>query len=218
MINVAAIVPAYNEEKTIADVVTTLRQSPLVQEVIVVSDGSTDATETLAAAAGARVIALSQKGGKGAAMLRGLTHTDAQTILFADADLIGFTPAHVEQLLLPVLSGARTMNVGLRDRGSLMTAIGRSLPLIGGERAMRRTVIEQIPPHFLQGYMVESALNYFCRSRQLSYGSVILHGLTIRRKYEKVGWKEGLKQYGKMWRQVASAMVRVRFARLVGKF
>ncbi len=218
MTSIAAIVPAYNEAQTIADVVATLRQSVLVQEVIVVSDGSTDDTEALAASAGARVIRLSKKGGKGAAMLHGLTQTDAQIILFTDADLIGFTTEHVERLLLPILNGARVMNVGLRDRGRLITALGRFLPLIGGERAIRRSVIEQIPPHFLQGFMIESALNYFCRSRRLAYGSVALPGLTIRRKYQKVGWKEGFKQYARMSGQIVTAMVRVRIAHLTGTF
>ena len=218
MQRVAAIVPAFNEEPTIGSVVSVLKSSPLLSEVIVVSDGSTDRTSAVAREAGATVYDLERKSGKGNAMLHALAHTDAPIILFCDADLKGFTADHVDQLLEPVLNGGRAMNVGLRDRGVFWNALALHLPLIGGERALRRTIIETIPPQFLSGFMIESALNYYCRSRHMPYGSVQLSGLSIRRKYEKVGWSEGLKQYGKMITQVVKAMLIVRFAHLTRTF
>lgn len=213
-----AIIPAYNEEPTVGSVVEAIRSSPLIDEVIVVCDGSEDRTAEVAAAAGARVLALPKKGGKGEAMLRGVAHTDAPVILFADADLVGFTPDHVERILLPVLSGARAMNVGLRDRGPIGNWLMPRLPLVGGERALVRQVIEGVPPEHVRGFMVEAALNYYCRSRKLPYGSVALPALTIRRKIDKVGWKRGIQQYARMWFQVALAMIAVRIARLFKRF
>ncbi|MEK9130820.1 MAG: glycosyltransferase [Patescibacteria group bacterium] len=218
MNRVAAIVPAFNEEPTIAKVVAVLRSSSLVDEVIVVSDGSTDGTSAAASAAGATVYDLERKGGKGNAMLHALTRTDAQVILFCDADLKGFTLDHVGRLLEPVLNGGRVMNVGLRDRGTIINRFSQFLPLIGGERAILRRIVEAVPPQYLSGFMVESALNYYCRYRRMPYGSVLLRGLSIRRKYEKVGWKEGLKQYRRMITQVVKAMLLVRWAHLWGKF
>lgn len=215
---VAAIIPAYNEEPTVAGVVEALRASPLVQEVIVVCDGSTDATAQRARDAGAVVYELPKNQGKGAAMLHGLTRTDAPVILFLDADLRGLTVDHVERLVLPVASGSRVMNVGVRDRGWILTALTRRLPLIGGERAMLRRVMEGVPPEYLQGFMVESALNYYCRSRGLPYGTVFLPGLGIRRKYEKVGWRLGVVEYVKMGWQIAAAMTVVRVGRLLKRF
>lgn len=207
--SVAAIIPAFNEETTIANVVTVLRSSPRVQEIIVVSDGSSDQTADRARAAGAKVFELPTNQGKTAAMLQGLAQTSAQIILFADADLRGFTPEHVEQLIGPILSGARFMNVGLRDRGWL-TPFTAHLPLISGERALRREVIDHLNPRLLHGYMIESALNYSCRSRKLAYGSVVLQGLSIRRKYQKVGWFKALWQYTKMSFEITKAIVVVR--------
>jgi hypothetical protein len=66
--------------------------------------------------------------------------------------------------------------------------------------------------------MVEVALNYCCRVKGLPYGTVKLTGLTIRRKYEKVGWPRAVLQYGKMFFQVAQALVIVRVAHFLGKF
>lgn len=215
---VAAIVPAHNEEQTIAGVVEPLLQSPYLDEVLVISDGSTDRTAEMAREAGARVHHLPRKGGKGEALLHALTHTDATILVFFDADLRGLAPAHVEQLVLPVLYGSRIMNVGLRDRGWLLTRATRHLPLIAGERALRRRVMEIVPAQYLNGFMVEAALNFFCRAHGLAYGAVELKGLSIRRKYEKVGWARAVLQYVKMFFQVAKAMVTVRIAHLRGKF
>jgi len=216
---VTAVVSAYNEAETIGDVVRVLASSPFFNEVLVVSDGSTDRTAEMAREAGATsVIELSRNGGKGAAMLEGVRKTQAPIIAFFDADLRGLTCSHIEQLVRPVLSGRVSMSVGLRDRGRFFTLLSRFLPLIGGERVLCRELIEKIPPTYLQGFMVESALNYICRFRRLSSSSVLLSGLTIRRKYEKVGWRRGLWQYLRMFAQVGWAMGRVRWARHIGKF
>ncbi|NBS41879.1 glycosyltransferase family 2 protein [bacterium] len=215
---IAAIVPAYNEESTVADVVRALRTSPYLTEIIVVSDGSTDRTADAARLAGATVHEVSQNAGKGAAMFYGAARTDAPVIAFFDADLIGLTADHVERLVLPVLSGSRVMNVGIRDRGRLLSRLAARLPLIGGERVMLRQVMDGVPPEFARGFMVESALNYFCRSRNLPYGTVFLPGLDIRRKYQKVGWKRGVVQYAKMAGQILGAMFVVRVARLFRRF
>lgn len=217
-VRVAAIIPAFNEEPTIGDVVSVLRSSPDVREVIVVCDGSTDKTAEIARAAGATVYDLPKNQGKGAAMLHGLAHTDASVIAFFDADLRGLTIDHVARLVLPVINGSRVMNVGLRDRGEIVSRLTSFLPLIGGERVMLRQVVEGVPPEYLQGFMAESALNYYCRSRDLPYGSVHLRGLSIRRKYEKVGWRLGMVQYAKMAGEIAGAMLAVRIGRVLKRF
>jgi len=91
----AAIIPAYNEETTIVQVIEPLLASSYVGEVVVVSDGSTDATAERARQAGARVVELDARQGKGAAMLRGVGETEAPIVCFFDADLIGLTTDHV---------------------------------------------------------------------------------------------------------------------------
>lgn len=216
---VSAIVPAYNEEKTIANVIEVLRSSPLIDEVVVVSDGSTDKTHEIAQKAGVRAIELPAKKGKGAAMLHGLAHAKANVVMFFDADLKGLRPDHIQRLVMPVLSGSRIMTVGIRDRGFIMSSIARHfLPLIGGERAMARRVIEGMNPEFVQGFMIESAMNYHCRINGWSYGGVYLPGLKIIHKYEKVGYWRGFIEYLKMTGEIIKAMLWVRLARLLKKF
>lgn len=215
---VAAIVPAYNEEPTIGDVVRTLVSFSDIDEVIVVANGSTDRTADRAREAGATKVDIMPAHGKGEAMQHGLTHTDAPIIFFLDGDLRGLTGEHLRLVLKPVLTGEKIMNVGLRDRGPFLMKLAAHLPLIGGERALHRSVFERVPPQYLRGFMVEIAMNYSCRARRLPYGSVPLPGLTIRRKIEKVGFFVGLWQYIKMFSTVFYAMAAVRWARWTGRF
>lgn len=209
---VAAIIPAFNEEETIVDVVRVVRESSFITEVIVVSDGSTDRTAELAEGAGAHVLNLPIQNGKGPAMQHGVTFTDAPIIIFLDADLRGLTPMHIEQLVVPVLNGSCMMNVGIRDRGKVSRMIGPHLPLVSGERALHRTIFERVPDEHIRGYMVEVSLNFACRSQKLKYGTVFMKGVTIRTKVDKVGAVKAFFQYIKMWFQVAKAVVVVRAA------
>ncbi len=215
---VAAIIPAYNEAKTIGEVVRVACVSPFIDEVIVVSDGSTDDTVSSAKKAGARVLSLRKNVGKGEAMMKGLLSTHASVILFLDADLLGLTTDHLAKLVRPVLDRSCAMQVGIRDRGWFFTALTHRFPLISGERALRREIADGIPRAMYRGYMIEAAYNYYCRSRGLTYGIVDLKRLSIRRKYEKVGWSKAVVQYLSMTCQIVFAMIVVRVARIFGKF
>jgi glycosyltransferase involved in cell wall biosynthesis len=208
---VAAIVAAYNEEPTIGPIVHTLVNSHAFRDVIVVSDGSTDRTAQVAREHGASLVhEFTVNQGKGAAMRAGVQKTDADILFFCDADLIGLTEKHVHLLLDPVLNGSKAMNIGLWDRGHMMMNIVGHLPLISGQRCMRRSVFEKVPEQFLQGYMVETALNYSCRRQKLPYGVVPLPGLHIRHKMQKIGVLRGFFAYLRMTAQVIRSMILVR--------
>lgn len=213
---VAAIVPAFNEQKTIAGVVRTLKGSPLISEVIVISDGSTDHSAKFAREAGANLVhEFPWRHGKGSAMSHGVTHTDADILFFADADLSGFTADHIERIVKPVLEGKYAMVVGLRDRGKFLMWLSKYLPLIGGERAMLRKVFTDIPDYYIKGFKAESALNYYCRANKLPYGTAEMPGIKIVRKMQKFGFWGGLKEYLHMIWQIVKAMTEVRVNRRV---
>jgi len=90
-IRVAAIVPAYNEEATLTEVLSVLKATPTIDEILVVSDGSTDRTVDIARSMGLRTIHLRQNQGKGRAMAIGVAHTDAEVLLFVDGDILNLT-------------------------------------------------------------------------------------------------------------------------------
>ncbi len=203
---VSAIVAARNEEPTVGNVVKILVDSGWFREVLVVSDGSTDHTAMEARHAGAtQVRALRINRGKGGALAHGVKRSTGSILFFCDADLHGLRPEHLDLLLKPVRSGRLAMCIGLRDRGRVITALSRWLPRIGGERALRREIFEAIPSHFLEGFMIETALNVYCKRHHLSFDVRRLAGLRIRRKMEKVGWWQGGKEYVRMSWQIVKA-------------
>ena len=111
-----AIIPAYNEEKTIGHVLAVLKVTPLINKIIVVSDGSTDNTVQVAKSYGVEVIELSENRGKGGAIKAGLDNNKADVVLFLDADLIGLTPKHVLDLLEPVVNDHADMTIGIFEK------------------------------------------------------------------------------------------------------
>ncbi len=110
---IALIIPAYNEEESIAHV---LRDVPpgWVEQVLVVDNGSTDHTAELAAAAGAQVIPHPEHG-YGAACLAGIAALppDASIVVFLDADYSDF-PEDLVWLVEPILQGRADLVISTR--------------------------------------------------------------------------------------------------------
>ncbi|NLF13195.1 MAG: glycosyltransferase family 2 protein [Anaerolineaceae bacterium] len=111
---VVAIIPAYNEARTIGSVV--LQTCRHADTVIVVDDGSSDATAEIAAAAGALVVRHGVNRGKGAALNTGFCKArelDPLAIVMLDGDG-QHQPEEVPQVLAPILEGQADMVVGSR--------------------------------------------------------------------------------------------------------
>ena len=83
---VSIVIPAYNEAEAIGDVVATLRAAARWHELIVVDDGSSDATAERAAAAGAAVVRHPYNKGNGAAVKSGIRRATGEYVLIIDAD------------------------------------------------------------------------------------------------------------------------------------
>jgi glycosyltransferase involved in cell wall biosynthesis len=116
---ICAVVPAYDEERSVGRIVRELRQLVPAIEVIVVNDGSRDNTEMEACAAGAHVLSLPKNRGYGAALQTGIRHAFAQGAEFVvtlDADG-QHDPAEIPLLLAPVLDGEADLALGSRYLG-----------------------------------------------------------------------------------------------------
>jgi glucosyl-3-phosphoglycerate synthase len=184
--SVSVCIPARNESATIGPIVATILSHfvrsaggvDLVDEVVVIDDGSNDATAEVAQRAGAKVVAANGgAGGKGEAMTLAVQASDGDVVLFLDGDVDPF-PAHfVTGLLGPVLvddaslvkaSYMRPLNGVPGEGGRVNELVARPIisllypelawirqPL-AGETAIPRTVLDKV--RLAPGYGVEIAL------------------------------------------------------------
>lgn len=104
-LTVTVVIPAYNEERTVAHVVKTALSCRYVNEVIVVDDGSSDKTFDEASSSGATVIRHESNEGKGSALSTGFKNANGDIIAFIDADLHNLTKKQVEVMIEPIILG-----------------------------------------------------------------------------------------------------------------
>lgn len=173
MNKIAAIIPAYNEEDRIRDTVHACCTMPEIDEVVVVDDGSTDNTAFIAYEEGAVVIQLENNSGKGAALNKAISETQADIFLLVDADL-GDSAKETKLLLEPLQNGNADMSIavmqapaghkggfgfvkGLASWGIKKLTGSKVLAPISGQRAIRNKIIEDIGG-FEKGFGVEVAL------------------------------------------------------------
>ncbi|MCS7066171.1 MAG: hypothetical protein NZL85_07850, partial [Fimbriimonadales bacterium] len=137
------------------------------------------------------------------------TATDADVIVFFDADLIGLKPEHVSRLLEPVLSGEVPMAIGVFRGGRLSTDLAQILaPFISGQRAVLRDLFLEVPAIESTRSGVEIALTLHFLRQRYPVAQVVLTGITHTMKEEKLGWLRGTLARWKMYAEIARAFAR----------
>jgi len=112
---VSFLIPAFNEEATIGEVLERIASLELDAQVIVVDDGSTDGTAAIAESHGATVIRQANAG-KGAAIRAAIGAIDGDIAVIQDADM-EYDPAEVPELIEPIVRGVADVVYGSRLRG-----------------------------------------------------------------------------------------------------
>ncbi len=189
---VSVCLPARNEASTVGPIVEAIvaelmsGEGPsLVDELLVLDDGSTDATAAVARAAGAQVLDVASilpeepKGaGKGKVLWKSIAASRGDIIVWCDTDLESFASSYVTRLVAPLLADpglamvkgyyVRPLDAVGQGGGRTTELVARPLlsmffpPLatikqpLGGECAATRELLEQLP--FVESYGVESAL------------------------------------------------------------
>lgn len=123
MTKITIIVPVYNEEKTLSEILTridnqTFSDPNIEKEVLVIDNGSTDRSHAIAAsfcgnAPGFRLLTIDKNVGKGHAMKLGYAEGQGEVFIVQDADL-EYDPNDYEKLVMPILNGETKFVMGVR--------------------------------------------------------------------------------------------------------
>jgi glucosyl-3-phosphoglycerate synthase len=189
-LSISVCLPSRDEEATVGQIVATVRRTlmeaiPLVDEVVVIDDGSIDSTADVAAWEGARVVTvddvLAETGsgtGKGNAMWKSLHATSGDIVCWVDADIRNFGHHFVSGLIGPLVTdpdiafakgyyrrplhgepsgGGRVTELVARPTLSLLfPELAGFIQPLSGEYAGRRSLLESVP--FVEGWGVEIGL------------------------------------------------------------
>lgn len=119
--NLSVVIPVYNEEHNIREILRRVQATKLAKEIVVVDDGSQDGTreilKTLDGKGIIRVILHERNKGKGAAVVTGLNAAKGDVLLIQDADL-EYDPRDYPALLQPIREGLADVVYGSRFLGS----------------------------------------------------------------------------------------------------
>ncbi|MCW3490250.1 glycosyltransferase family 2 protein [Dethiobacter alkaliphilus] len=177
MMQVTAIIPAFNEADRIAETIGALKSIEQIGQIVVVDDASEDNTAECAHGAGADIVLrLKQNGGKGNALAQGVQVAQGEVLCFVDADL-GGSAKEFGKLMGPVLADEADMVVAqfpcsLRPGGvglvKKLASFGinrlsgyRPAAPLSGQRVLKRAVWEQAK-YGLDGFGVEVGLTVQC--------------------------------------------------------
>jgi len=192
--SISCIIPAYNEGTRILDVLKVVIGHPLIDEIIVVNDGSTDNTDSLLKKMnGIQLVSYLQNRGKSHAVMVGIKKAKNDLILMIDADLVGLKQSDITALIEPVINNDADTTLSLR-KNSLRIYKLFGLDYISGERVFKKDIIENLDElDQIFGFGLESFLNKIIVQKKLRLKVVYLRNVSQTIKARKTGFWKGMK-------------------------
>jgi glycosyltransferase involved in cell wall biosynthesis len=207
MKTISCIIPSYNEEGRILGVLNTIADHPLLSEIIVIDDGSKDATAkvirdfltTIPNVKNIKLVVHERNLGKSAAICTGMKMASSEFLLFLDADLVGLTAQNVTDLITPVIENRADVTISLRRNApGLWHCIG--IDYIGGERVFRKSLLQDKIDQILAlpRFGLEVFINRWIIKNKSRIQIVLWPNVDSPFKYKKYGWYVGVEGDAKM--------------------
>lgn len=205
---VSLIICAYNEQKTVAKVVSSCRRFNPTAQIIVVNDGSIDLTDQILTKLNKKIkfdyYKFPKNQGKSVAMVYGVKKAKYPIILFFDADLSNIKSIHFKKLLDPIHKNQADMVLG-QPTETLIDYQLNPFKSFSGQRAVRK--IDLLPilsdiKHIKFG--IETYLNLYYKSQGKTIKYVSLNGMAHPTKYHKTNPLSATKEFINEGQQIAS--------------
>jgi len=203
---IACIIPAYNEQSRIVDVVRAALDSQIFAHITIVDDASTDATvwamgNTLLKPSPLRVIEIPRHVGKSRAVAHAFLHTPrCKFICLLDADLIGLRPEDLGSLVHPVTLGNAAVSISRRGHGSGFWP--NRLDVLTGERVLPWWMLEAAQLYDQPTMGMEMAINDVIIAAHAPVAVVQWPHVTNPAKWQKHGLLGGIVGEARMYRDL----------------
>ncbi|HHO55986.1 MAG TPA: glycosyltransferase [Trueperaceae bacterium] len=196
------VIPAYNEEDTVAGIAKIALETNLGL-VLVVDDGSTDKTKENALASGAAVMQIKENVGKGGAVWLAANSLQTKVIVLIDADLTGLNSQHIIDLAEPVLADKVDMTRGNFSGGRWQTTAAQNItPQLNGQRGILREKLIALPDFSKTRYGIEIAITNGAKKHKWRTANIDLKDVSQVMKEEKRGFWAGLETRLGMYRDI----------------
>ncbi len=204
MVKVSCIIPAYNEGLRIEAVLRVVYGHPLVDEIIVVDDASTDDTQSVVKRfPNIRLIVNKENKGKSFSVAAGIIESSGDYILMLDADLHGLHSEDIASLVDPVKKGKADVSMSIRKNAPTWMKLIK-IDLMTGERVFPKSMIASHIQEMmaLHSYALEVFLNRIVIKNKYAIKSVFLRNVQDELKTTKLGFFAGIKLFLSMWRDI----------------
>lgn len=198
MKNVSAIICAFNEEKTVTDVVVKVANY-YFDEIIVVNDGSSDQTDLnlkrISKYCNFKYIVLPENKGKGFAMATGIENASGDIIVFIDADLSNLQEGHFFKLITPIRNDEADMVLGQATETLINYKINPFKSFTGERALLKKDILPILEGMKSSKFGVETLINLYYQAQEKRVKYVMLTGLTHPTKFEKTNQYQATKEF-----------------------
>ncbi|MFA5176142.1 MAG: glycosyltransferase family 2 protein [Candidatus Nanoarchaeia archaeon] len=206
---VSCIIPVYNEEKRVLNVLNVVATHKLINEIIVVDDNSEDNTlkeikdfirANKPLICSIKIIKKRGKRGKASSLYMGFNKARGDYLFMIDGDLKGLTSDNISELILPVL--CRKVDVGYSLRNTLFIHNLLGIDVITGEKIFHKNFFHNLPECRNTGFGIEVVFNEYFIKHHKKIGVVKWPNVTCYYKTHKKGFVLGIMDSYKMMQDI----------------
>jgi glycosyltransferase involved in cell wall biosynthesis len=205
------IICAYNEEKTIENVVRKCREFKPTSEIIIVDDGSKDKTENILLGLEqelmVKYIRLPENKGKSNAMVVGVENAANEIILFFDADVSNIKKEHFDNLLNPIFNDDADMILGQPSETLIDYRINPFRSLTGERAVFKKDIVPILEDIREIRFGVETYINLYFQAHGKKIKYTLLEGLAHPTKYDKTTTRKATQEYISEGKEIALTLL-----------